>query len=95
MSYYPSYVSGDFKALCMRCGRLFKGSQLKQTWDGLWVCKEDWEPKHTQLLVTGVKDDQRPPFVFHSTDDLTLANASIRDTIPGFGSNLNNGSGQA
>lgn len=79
----------------MRCGRIFKGSQLMQTWDGLWVCKEDWEPKHTQLSVTGVRDDQRPPFVFHNVNDTELAQPSIRDSLGGFGSNINNGSGQA
>lgn len=79
----------------MRCGRVFKASKLIQTWDGLWVCKDDWEPKHPQLIIHGIKDDQRPPWVFHTTDDLTLANVSIRDTLGGFGSNINGGSGEA
>lgn len=62
MSYSPSFVSGDWKATCQRCGRIFKGSQLRRTWDGLYVCAEDWEEKHPQLQVRGVRDDQRPPF---------------------------------
>ncbi len=62
MSYNPSFVSGDFKAVCMRCGCVFKGSQLRKTWDGLYVCKADWEEKHPQLQVRGVRDDQRAPF---------------------------------
>lgn len=71
MSYNPSYKAGDWKAICQRCGRVFKGSQLLRTWDGLYVCKEDWEPKHPQLSVTGIRDDQRAPFVLADTLDVT------------------------
>lgn len=62
MSYNPSYTPGDWKAVCQVCGRIFKGSQIRKRWDGLNVCSEDWEAKHEQLYVRGVKDDQRPPF---------------------------------
>lgn len=70
MSYTPSYKAGDWKAICQRCGSIFKGSELRRTWDGLYVCKDDWEPKHPQLYVTGVRDDQRPPFVLPDTTDV-------------------------
>lgn len=63
MSYRPSFVSGDWKATCMICGRVFKGSKLRRRWDGFYVCPDDWEPKHPQLSVKGVRDDQRAPFV--------------------------------
>lgn len=63
MSYKPSFVSGDWKAVCQICGRIFKGSQLMKRWDGIWTCSEDFDPKHPQLSVRGVRDDQRPPFV--------------------------------
>lgn len=69
MSYIPSYKKGDWKAVCQRCGRYFKGSELRRTWDGLYVCEEDWEEKHPQLYVTGVRDDQRAPFVLADTHE--------------------------
>ena len=62
MSYKPSYVIGDFKAICDVCGRLFKGSQLKQRWDGVRVCEGDFEIRHPQDFVRGVPDFQVPPF---------------------------------
>lgn len=75
MSYTPTFKPGDWLVECMRCGRMFKGSELLRTWDGLYVCQEDWEPKHPQLTVRGVQDITRtpwsspePPDVF--TDDI-------------------------
>jgi hypothetical protein len=52
------YKPGDNNAVCDRCGRPFKASMLKKTWDGLWVCQRDWEPRHPQDFVKSVKDDQ-------------------------------------
>jgi len=37
---------GDHNAICDVCGFKKKASQLKLRWDGLRVCKEDWEPRH-------------------------------------------------
>ena len=40
--------SGNWNALCDSCGRKFKASSLRQRWDGLMVCKEDYEVRHPQ-----------------------------------------------
>jgi len=37
---------GDWSADCDRCGFTFKASDLRKTWDGLYVCKDDWESRH-------------------------------------------------
>jgi len=37
---------GNWNALCDSCGRKFKASQLLRRWDGLMVCKEDYETRH-------------------------------------------------
>lgn len=57
MGHIGYYKPGDNNAVCDRCGKPFKASQLKKTWDGLWVCERDWEPRHPQDFVRGVKDD--------------------------------------
>jgi hypothetical protein len=36
---------------------------MRKTWEGLWVCKEDWEPKHPQLSIKAKQDDQSVPVV--------------------------------
>lgn len=80
MSHIGFYVPGDNNAICDRCGKPFKASTLKKTWDGLWVCPPDWEPRHPQDFVRGVKDDQsvrisRPtstPTFVQGAEDLPL-----------------------
>lgn len=38
---------GDWNAICDVCGFKFKASRLKERWDGLMVCKEDFEVRHS------------------------------------------------
>jgi len=56
------YKKGDWNAICDRCGGVFKASELKKEWDGLMVCKRDWEPRHPQERVKAKKDDQSVPW---------------------------------
>lgn len=49
---------GDHNGICQRCGFEFKFSELHKTWDGLWVCADDWEPRHPQDYVRGIPDNQ-------------------------------------
>lgn len=37
--------------MCDSCGRKFKASSLQKRWDGLIVCREDWEQRHPQDLL--------------------------------------------
>lgn len=41
-----SYIPGNWVALCDSCGRKFKALDLQRRWDGLMVCKEDYELRH-------------------------------------------------
>ncbi|MGL5076090.1 MAG: hypothetical protein ACRDBG_09665 [Waterburya sp.] len=61
MSYHP----GVWSVICDRCGFEFKSNQVRKTWDGLYVCKDDWEKRHEQDLLRPKKekiitDFQRP-----------------------------------
>ena len=69
------YASGDWNAICDRCGKQFKFSRLKKTWDGLWVCSRDWEPRHPQDFVRGIKDDQHAPVTRPDAPDTFVAGA--------------------
>ena len=62
MSYFSRYDRGDWAVLCDACGRKMKASDLRQRWDGLKVCNEDWEPRQPQDFVRGVADYQAPPW---------------------------------
>ena len=57
---------GNWNALCDSCGRKFKALDLRRRWDGLMVCKEDYELRHPSdfLRVQREKitvDFSRPP----------------------------------
>ena len=52
------YIPGDFWRICDRCGKKIRQSLTRKTWDGLWVCENDWEPRHPQDFVRGVEDKQ-------------------------------------
>jgi hypothetical protein len=48
MSYEPTFILGDSKAICDVCGFTYKHSQLRKRWDGALVCHQDFEPRHPQ-----------------------------------------------
>ena len=73
--YRPNFKQGDHLANCDRCGFTFKASQLRKEWTGLFVCKDDWEPRHPQDFVRGVKDDPTPPW----TRPQSSSDTSIND----------------
>jgi len=50
------YNAGDHNAICDSCGRKFKASDLKKRWDGLYVCSDDWEPRHSLDFVRSHPD---------------------------------------
>jgi hypothetical protein len=50
------YVPGDFWRICERCGFKKRASETFKTWDGLYVCEEDFESRHPQDFVRGRKD---------------------------------------
>ena len=45
------FVSGQWNAICDRCGFKFKSSELQKDWQGLMVCKDDFEQRHPQSLI--------------------------------------------
>jgi hypothetical protein len=51
------YKPGDWNAICDRCGFKFKASQLKEDWQGLRVCAEDFETRHPMDFLR-VKEDK-------------------------------------
>lgn len=82
----PQYKPGDHLAVCDRCGFTLLASEMKKTWDGLFVCPEDWEPRHPQDFVRSKSDRQsvsnpRPyPETVYAT---SLGSAAERSAIAG------------
>jgi len=57
------YIPGDYLMSCDECGVVFRHSELRQRWDKLWVCKNDFEVKHPQESVRAKADTIRPPVI--------------------------------
>jgi hypothetical protein len=56
-----AYIRGDFWRVCDVCGFDYRASQTSKRWDGLIVCREDFEPRHPQDFVRGRIDRQNVP----------------------------------
>lgn len=56
-----TYVPGDFWRICQVCGFKYRSSETSRRWDGLFVCREDFEPRHPQDFVRGRVDRQNVP----------------------------------
>ena len=40
------YIPGDYWKECPICGFDYLRSEMLERWDGLVVCKPDWDPEH-------------------------------------------------
>ncbi len=56
------YISGEFNLICDVCSKKIKAHEAKHRWDGLIVCKDDWEPRHEQDFVRARQDKISVPF---------------------------------
>lgn len=56
-------VLGDWNVKCDVCGFKFKSSDVKKRWDGLYCCKEDWEPRHPSDFFKLPKTESSIPFI--------------------------------
>jgi len=52
------YLHGDWNFICDVCGFKFKASEGRRRWDGVYVCKKDYESRHPQEKRRGIKDTQ-------------------------------------
>lgn len=57
-----TYIHGSWNIICDVCGFKFKQEDIKKRWDGLRVCADDWEIRHEQDFLRGVKDDPHVPY---------------------------------
>lgn len=53
---------GGWNMLCQVCGFKYKNSEMKERWDGVWCCPEDWELRQPQDFVRGVRDPMSVPY---------------------------------
>ena len=82
MSYKPRYDSGDWNAICDSCGKKLKASLLLKRWDGLMVCKSDWEPRQPQDFVRAKADLQAPKWTRPESPDVFITSYNQLTATP-------------
>ena len=53
---HSGYRAGDNWVVCDVCGCDVYASEAKERWDGLVVCRQDWEPRQEQDFVRARQD---------------------------------------
>lgn len=69
MSYNETWISGEWAAICDRCGFKFKSSELRRQWNGRMVCKDDFDLQHPQELLRTTPEKVDVPFTAPETTD--------------------------
>ena len=54
-------ILGDWLVVSDRSGMTRYNSEMRMTWDGLYVDKDEWNPREPQDFVRGIPDDQSVP----------------------------------
>ena len=54
------WQSNNHWVVCDVCGLEYRVEDMRLRWDGAAVCKEDYEPRHPQEFIKGIRDDTSP-----------------------------------
>lgn len=57
------YIAGEHNLICDVCSKKIKSHEGKMRWDGFFVCKEDWEPRHPQDFIRAKVDKITVPMI--------------------------------
>lgn len=92
--------------ICDVCGFRIPTAKMRKRWDGLWVCPEDWEPRHIlDFYRPSYERPNNPPYLRedpHESDDASTHNPAttgyngfiLEDVVPDpFGLFILEGSG--
>lgn len=75
---------GDWNALCDRCQRKYKASELRKEWTGWMVCDSCWEPRHPQEFLKGRPDKQNVAWTRPEVTEIICVPYAVPGTaIPG------------
>ncbi len=72
------YKPGKWKMCCDVCGFEYYNDQLKQRWDGPYVCEKDFEGRHPQEFGRTINDKQAVPYS-RSEPEMTFINVNYRE----------------
>lgn len=73
------YKPGSWNSVCPVCGLRYKAEDFRLRWDGQWICRKDWEPRHPQDFVRTPREELSVPFTYPDGDGIDV---SPNYTIP-------------
>lgn len=77
------FKSGSWNCICMLCGVQYKAEDMLKRWDGMLVCKNDWEPRHSLDFLRATPERGTVPFVAPEPTDQFVAIPYITNTVAG------------
>lgn len=84
-----TYKPGQWNAICDRCGFKFKSDELQKDWQGLMVCKDDFETRHPQTYIKVTTEKAFPEWTRPRPEDIFLGSSCFiwdRSGYAGLGS---------
>lgn len=82
---------GNWNALCDSCGMKFKANELRERYDGMMVCPEDWEPRHPSERPLSIRSPRALPWTRPEAPDTFIVEGSFC-TPDGFNGTTDHGS---
>jgi hypothetical protein len=67
-----NYNSGDWNLMCDVCGKKIKAAHSRHRWDGLIVCDEDFEHRHSMDFIKTKQDKISVPFTRPKAPDVFI-----------------------
>lgn len=56
------FKSGTWNVICAVCGGEYKSDEILKRWDGLLVCKDDFEVRHVADFIRPITEHSSVPF---------------------------------
>lgn len=78
MSYYKP---GSWNCICAVCGREFKSDEVRKRWDGLIVCKSDYEDRHILDFIRVETREHTVPYTSPEPDDVFVKTCAFPASV--------------
>lgn len=72
------FKKGDYKVRCDISGFIVNASECRLRWDGLFVRKDLWSPRHPQDYTPPIKPEKVPPIVRPEGVDVFIEANDVR-----------------
>lgn len=78
-----NHIGGSYEwnVLCPVCGLQVPSTDIKERWDGKFVCSKDWEPRHVLDFYKNRNDAHLLPYIYSDNNGVSVAPAVKGSTL--------------